>query len=55
MEDSTFASKITIDFILWFQQLSQRHRDYASALMIANLQDEQLLRVRRLTGILSGE
>jgi hypothetical protein len=37
------------DFIMWFKSIPNDEKDFASALMIANLSDEKLERIKRLT------
>jgi len=48
-EDNSHATKITRDFITWYTHISNKEKEFASVLMIANLSDDKLERVKLLT------
>ena len=42
-------SKITLNFVEWFKTCTNKEKEFASALMIANLDDDKLERIKSLT------
>ena len=41
--------KVVSKFISWYKAKSQKQKDFASALMISKLTDDELLQVKKLT------